>query len=232
MTAISKPNEKGAACEWKDRVMTWDLDPGVLFYQNESYGMDDFPSFIASYFNPGKALASLNINNAKRSAHWVMQIFKDQPYGFTDIQHLSLALDNGINHKVFSSDEINQILKILSPFENNSTTPWLEKNYNRDQLLVRGGRSYGQKFNGLYQDLAYLYAAAGRPEMALQCIDTILQYQETYYQNDYTTHIENASNIAAVFYTYGMTNQLDEFVQGYCKRKHQYRSHLPVSKGL
>lgn len=50
-------------------------------------------------------------------------------------------------------------------------------------------------------------------------MDTLLRYQESFYQNDYATHIENAANIAAVFYTYGTTDFLDEFVQGYCNRK-------------
>ena len=174
---------------------------------------------FASYFNRDQKLISLATSNAKRSAHRVMQILKEQPQDFTDIQFLSLALDDGINNKIFSQGEISQLLKILSPFEDGLKTPWLEKNYYRDNLLMRGGRSYGQKFNGLYQDLAYLYAAEGRPERVLQCMDTILRYQENFYQNDYTTHIENASNIAAVFYVYGSTDQLESFIQGYCKRK-------------
>ena len=69
--------------------------------------------------------------------HWALQIFKKQPEDFSDIQNLSLALDNGINHKVFSTEEINQLLAIISPFENNQDT-WLEKNYQRDKVLVRG----------------------------------------------------------------------------------------------
>ncbi len=174
---------------------------------------------LASFFNQDESLKSLVTSNAKRSAQWAMQIFKEQPEDFTDIQNLSLALDNAINHKVFSPEEINQLLKIISPFENNARTTWLEKNYQRDKVLVRGGQNYGPRFNGLYQDLAYLYAATGRTEKVLQCMDTLLQYQAGYFQNDLATHIENAANIAAVFYTYGNTNYLDSFVQEYCKRK-------------
>jgi len=174
---------------------------------------------LAFFFNKDASLDSLVTRNANRSAHWAMHIFKEQPDGFTDIQNLSLALDNGINHTVFSPVEISQLLEILSPFENTSTTPWLERNYQRDKVLVRGGNNYGPRFKGLYQDLAYLYAAAGKPGRVLQCMDTLLRYQESFHQNDYATHIENAANIAAVFYTYGTTNHLDSFVQGYCNRK-------------
>ena len=176
-------------------------------------------STFAYFINQDDSLGSLVIRNANRSAKWAVKIFKDQPKDFNNIQFLNLAMENGINYKIFSADEINQFLKILSPFENKARTPWIEKNYQRDKVLMRGSLNYGPRFNGLYQDLAYLYAAAGKPEMVLQCMDTLLRYQESFYQNDYATHIENAANIAAVFYTYGTTNFLEEFVQGYCNRK-------------
>ena len=174
---------------------------------------------LAFFLNHDEKINSIVENNAKRSAKWAIQILKKQPGGFDDIQNLSLALEDGINHKVFSIDEIDQLLKIMSPFENESRTLWLEKNYQRDKVLLRGSFSYGPRFNGLYQDIAYLYAAAGMAGKVLQCVDTLLQYQANFSQNDYTNHIENASNIAAVFYTYGITGHLDEFVQGYCMRK-------------
>ena len=174
---------------------------------------------FAYFFNQDESLHTIDINNAKRSAHWALQILKEQPEGFADVQNLSLALDNGINHKIFSLEEINQLLGIISPFENNTRTPWLEKNYQQDKILQRGSLNYGPRFNGLYQDLAYLYAAAGRTEMVLQCMDTLLQYQAGFFQNDLATHVENASNIAVVFYIYDNTDNLDEFVQGYCNRK-------------
>ena len=174
---------------------------------------------MAYFLNQNDSLKDIVESNAKRSAGLTMKILKDQPQGFSDIQHLSLALENGINNKIFSADEINQLLQILSPLENENRTSWIEKNYNRDIVLVRGGNNYGSKFNGLYQDLAYLYAASGKLEKVMQCIDTLLRYQESFHQNDYATHIENAANIAAVFYTYGTTDLFDDFVQGYCKRK-------------
>ena len=94
-----------------------------------------------------------------------------------------------------------------------------KENYEDNKTLVRGRYSYGIRFNGLYQDLAYLYAAAGKPTLVLQCLDSLLRYQDNFYQNDYATYAENATNIAAVFYTYGTTDFLDEFVQGYCKER-------------
>ncbi len=174
---------------------------------------------LAWYFNSDTRLEKLVKRNAARSAQWAMHIFKTQPKGFTDIQLLSTALDNGINFKIFNDEELNFLLATLSPFETNNLSPWLKENYARDKVLIRGSQTYGIRYNGLFQDLAYLYAAVGKPDRVLQCIDSVLRYEENFYQNDYSTHAENATNVAAVFYTYGKENDLQAFVNGYCARK-------------
>jgi energy-coupling factor transporter ATP-binding protein EcfA2 len=174
---------------------------------------------FAYFFNPNESLYSIVTRNAKRSARWALYILKEQPKEFNDIQLLSLALDNGINNKIYTSDEISELINILSPFENTTTNIWIMKNYQRDKILVRGFNDYGPRFNGLFQDLAYLYAAAGKTDMVLQCMDTLLQYQAGFFQNDLSTHVENASHIAAVFYIYEKTDKLNDFVNGYCNRK-------------
>lgn len=173
----------------------------------------------AFLFSKDPMLDTLVTRNARRSAHLALYIFRKQPADFGDMQFLSLALDNAINHKIFTGEEIEFLLKSLSPFENRASTSWLEKNYHRDNVMIRGGNNYGPRFNGLYQDLAYLYAASGNADGAIRCLDTLLRYQENFYQNDYATHIENACNIAAVFCIYGTPGPLDTFVQEYCHRK-------------
>jgi hypothetical protein len=55
--------------------------------------------------------------------------------------------------------------------------------------------------------------------MAMQCMDSVLRYQQSFYQNDYTTHVENASNVAAVFYIYSREKELTKFVENYVSRK-------------
>jgi hypothetical protein len=176
-------------------------------------------SGFARYYSSDLQLADFPKRNAARSARWALQILKEQPTGFSDIQFLSFALADGINYKAFSLSEIAELLNILSPFENANRTDWITDNYARDKVLIRGAQTYGIRYNGLYQDLAYLYAASGMPGKAVQCMDSILRYQENFYQNDYSSHIENASNVAAVFYTYGRESDLAAFVNGYCARK-------------
>ncbi len=174
---------------------------------------------FAFYTNPDEKLNSLIQRNAKRSANSSLQVFKKQPKDFDNIRYLNLALENGISHKILSAEDISGLLGILSPFENDSRSPWVENIYQRNKVNIHGGSNYGPKHNGLYQELAYLYAASGNSGKVLQCMDSLLRYQESFYQNDYATFIDNAANIAAVFYTYGTTGQLDEFVNGYCDRK-------------
>ena len=84
--------------------------------------------------------------------------------------------------------------------------------------MARGELGYGFFFNGLYQDLAYLYAAAGNTPRVLQCTDTLLKYSQANFQGDYAAGIDNATNIASVYFTSGNAAQLGEFVNGYCSR--------------
>jgi energy-coupling factor transporter ATP-binding protein EcfA2 len=174
---------------------------------------------LGYYFNPEPDIENLAKRNAVRSARWAMHIFSTQPAGFTDIQLLSAALDNAINYKTLRPEDVGSLLNTLSPFENNNLSVWLKGNYARDKVLIKGTQTYGIRYNGLYQDLAYLYAAAGKPEKVLQCMDSVLRYEDNFYQNDYATHAENASNVAGVFYTYGNEGALQTFVNGYCARK-------------
>jgi energy-coupling factor transporter ATP-binding protein EcfA2 len=157
--------------------------------------------------------------NAKRSAQWVLHIVEQQPEGFENIQDLSLSMENAINYKAFSETEIDKLLNILSPFENPKPSAWLQSNFMQDKMLIKGNQNYGFFFNGLYQELAYLYAAKGNSNKALQCVDTLLKFSQNYYQFDYGACMDNAANIAAVFYSNGHADQLDAFVSGYCMRK-------------
>lgn len=67
--------------------------------------------------------------------------------------------------------------------------------------------------------MAYLYAASGNVSKTLQAIDTLLVYNQNYPENNYASLADNASHIAACFYRYGKTDQLNEFVRGYGQRK-------------
>ena len=175
---------------------------------------------LAHYMNPDDRLKDFVLSNSARSASWALHILDRQPAGFSDIQHLNLALNDALNHKMLSDDDINRVLNTISPFEADTISEWVTENYARDKVLIRGLQAiYGNRYNGLYQELANLYAAQGNHEKSLRSVDSLLQYQGAFYENNYETHINNAGNIAAVFYTYGHENAVDDFVAGYESRK-------------
>jgi len=174
---------------------------------------------FAYYFNADSVIDKWRKRNALRSAEWVLKIAEAQPPGFDDIQNFALALENSINYHVFSATQLKNLIDMLSPFEQGLKTDWLKMNFNVDKFLERGFLSYGFKFNGLYQDLAYLYAATGNSQKALQCMDSLFRYNQNYYTGDYASVSENATNVAAVFFTYHQILNLDDFVNGYCIRK-------------
>jgi energy-coupling factor transporter ATP-binding protein EcfA2 len=189
-----------------------------------SHGLQMIYDFTAAsglvhYYLHNDRSAALVQSNAQRSAVWSLHILLNRPDGFTDIQHLHLAIENSLNQRIFDQNELDQILNILSPFESNERSSWVLENYPRDRTLIRGAQPiYGNRHNGLFQLLAYVYAASGKPQLAIQSVDTILANQASFFENDYTTHVENATNIAGVFYTYDKIDQLDDFAAAYTAR--------------
>ncbi len=173
---------------------------------------------VANFYNPSNELLELQKRNGKRLAGHVINILEKEPSGFDDILNFTHAIETAINFNGFTPEELLQVTNILSPFDGNQTE-WVKEHFKRDKLLVRGYQGYGFAFNGLYQEMAYLYAAVGKTEYALHCVDTLLKYNDGYYEKNYTGIIDNASNITSVFYRSGHSDLIDDFVAGYCERK-------------
>lgn len=174
---------------------------------------------LASVVSPSVDVDRLRKKNADRSVLLIKQLLQTQPESFKAINEFHTTLEQAINRRALSEDDLRLVLKTLSPFENSDRSGWVQKNYHRDNLGVKGGFDYGFKFNALFQELAYVYAALGDTDKTLQCVDTLLKYSQNYFQNDYTYVVDNATNIAAVFYVYDKQQQFTEFVTGYCQRK-------------
>lgn len=174
---------------------------------------------LAFFYNPTNAVVKLQEKNARRCASIVLTFLDKPAANFDDVLNFSLTLENAINFNGFSSTELIRVIHSLSPFEEGIKNEWVTSHFKRDQLLIRGYQGYGFNFNGLYQQLASLYAASGNTDKALQAIDTLLKYNEPYYQRDYSNMLDNATNITAIFYRSQHTDQLNAFVRGYCARK-------------
>jgi len=176
---------------------------------------------LGYFYRPDSLKSNLRKRNALRSARWTMLLADRQPADFSDVQNFTLALENAVNYKQYSAAQIRKLLEILSPFEEGKKSDWVKRNFHKDRLLLRGdiGENYGFKFNGLYQELAYLYAAEGNAQKSLQCVDTLLAYSQNNFQGDYTAGMDNASNIAKVYIDYDHPQEQNVFVNGYCIRK-------------
>lgn len=174
---------------------------------------------FAYQHNPDPKIDRWRQQNVTRSAEWVSYILEKQPADFHDIQNLNLAIEHAINYSA-TEQQRKKWLAVLSPFEHTNQSEWIKINYAKDKFLVRGPQDYGFRHNGLYQLVAYLYAAEGNSARALQCMDTLLRYSQQNYQQDYAAGADNAAHIAATFFRYGKTgSELDNFVNGYAQRK-------------
>lgn len=174
---------------------------------------------VARFYNKDKYISELRDRNAKRGAKWVLHVLDKQPAGFNDIRNLSVAMENTINRAAFTGEEIDILISALSPFQESEMNDWHQSLFKRDNIMVRGIYGYGFLFNGLYQELAYLYAAKGNTQKTLQCLDSLLRYNDNYFTKDYSAMLDNASNIASVFYLNGKKNEVIEFIAGYCLQK-------------
>ena len=176
---------------------------------------------MANYYRPDSRFEKLRDSNVVRSAHWVRKILDAQPAGFHDMRNLNHALAYAIGYQGFEKAELTQLVNTLSPFQGGLKSDWLKDNYAPNKLMLSGSeaQNYGFKHNGLYQQLAYIYAAAGNSEKALQCMDTLLANSQNNFQGDYASGGDNAANIAAVYFRYGNMDALNIFVEGYCTRK-------------
>jgi len=174
---------------------------------------------LAYFYNSTEALMRLQQENAKRSAQAVLALLEKTPANYDDISNFTFALEAALNFNAFSKEELARITVALSPFEPGAKSAWVANTFKRDKLLIRGYQGYGFNFNGLYQELALLYAADGNVAKSLQAIDTLMKYSEPYYQRDYTNMLDNAANVASVLYRTQHADVLDEFVTGYCQHK-------------
>lgn len=173
---------------------------------------------LAHHNNQDKSLKNLLLRSSRLAARWAKEIITKQPKDFQDIQGLNLALEHGLNFQAYDKEEINLLIQQLSPWDGQPSN-WVQNNYQRNKLLLRGPIGYSLSHHGLYQELAYLYAALGQNERVMMCLDTLLAFNQTYFENNYDDFYDNATNILAVFVANQHTGVIDEFIDGYSRKK-------------
>ncbi|MEI9920128.1 MAG: hypothetical protein WDO14_15245 [Bacteroidota bacterium] len=174
---------------------------------------------LAYFYKPAADIGKIRNSNGRRCAQLVLDILHNEPSTFVAIEHFDRALEHAINRHAFTSDELNEIITKLSPFAETPTkSAWIASKFARDRLVEKGFYQWGFNFNGLYQELGYLFATKGNAKLALAAVDTLLTYNKSYFQNDYSTMPDNAYHIAGTFFDYGNLEGLDQFVADYCAK--------------
>lgn len=174
---------------------------------------------LLHFYNPTEEWKQLQIKHSRRCAQHVLTILKNPPQPFSNILDFGITLETAINFNAFEPQELDFVINSLSPFVATEKSDWVKASFQRHNLLFRGYQGYAYRHNGLYQMLAYLYAAKGNAPFAVQAVDTLLKYNQSYFMNDYSTMLDNATNVASVFYRTNHANELSDFVRGYCAHK-------------
>jgi hypothetical protein len=170
---------------------------------------------LAYYFNPNPEIRKLVHRNAHRLGQWVLLVARKKPESFKNITAFDLALERAISLGELSEQERIELLSLLSPFEMKETDKWVSTKFARDIFSERGRFNYAFPFNGLYQELAYVYASLGQTSSVLRCLDSLIANNVRYQDRNYDNMPDNSRHLAAVFYKYDRIASLDEFVKSY-----------------
>lgn len=129
-----------------------------------------------------------------------------------DIKALNIGIENTLNFRILSPDQIKAITDSLSPFENDQSVNQKFQKIFPAKRMYNVGILQTVSHNGGYEKLAYLYAAQGDVRNVLRCLDTLNKYNEKYNQN-----WNNSTNIGGYFLTYGHVQSFQNFVKAYSK---------------
>jgi hypothetical protein len=128
------------------------------------------------------------------------------PNSDINVKELNEALEITLNHHALSNEEIQNLVKILSPFENAAGEFPINAFYARNKSIQVGVNQDKFTYNGLYQILGELYASMGDAVSAKRAVDTLIRYHPSY--EDYST---DGYSIAGYFASYNHWQALDAY---------------------
>lgn len=172
---------------------------------------------ISNYLAPNYGYEKIVRRNAQRLTQTVLEIIRTEDRTFGQTAELNDALEYALNQHAFSANEIEEIINTISPFEKNYTSSsWLAETYPKPSRHSIIYPQLGFNYNGLYQEVAYLYAVQGNTSYVLKALDTLLVYNAAYPNESYMSNIDNALTIAHYFTMYEHPDAFIEFVTSYC----------------
>jgi len=154
-------------------------------------------------------LANMLTNKAKDLGQLVLDIVINGEGVNWNPKEVNEAIELSLNHKAFSTEELKILTNALSPFEGKPLSI-VNSLYPKSKLIFTGANQDQLAYNGLYQELAYLYAAQGNVTLALQSVDTLHAYHSNY--NNYST---DGYTVAGYFVKYGHWDALTKYAELY-----------------
>jgi hypothetical protein len=137
-----------------------------------------------------------------------------------NITLLNDALENILNNDILGSQEVTQLLELISPFENRSS----RENFNYYypvRAQIQYSRTDNFRHNAGYQELAYLYSSKGDVGKVKSCVDSLVKYHPNY--SGFSTNI---LNICTYLFKAGYVNEADELLTFFSKKQNLPKKEL------
>jgi energy-coupling factor transporter ATP-binding protein EcfA2 len=170
---------------------------------------------VLQYFQPSKEWEAMIKKHATHLADYIITNLESPEDFNPEAIHLNNSFELILNNNAWNSQQIATLLNHISPLENDYSGK-MSKYFESDNTMRIGRVNSDLSHNGLYQELAYLYADNGNVSKTLNCIDTLLKYNQSYFIKDYNLLQDNATNISAYFLINNDLEGLDRFIDGYC----------------
>jgi energy-coupling factor transporter ATP-binding protein EcfA2 len=207
-----------------DSLLTAEMKKPVSERENEVLIRESndlmFNLIMSHYFSPEMGYDQIIERNGARMSNLLKEIISGDLRDFQDTQEIIDLIEYSLNEKALTQVEILAIINQLSPLEEDfDNETWVAERFPKEQIHKISHLDFGFNFNGLYQELGYLYAATGNTEMLNQVIDSLRAYNSNYPNQSYLSQIDNALNIAYYLKDYGHLSAYEQFIKDYSEKE-------------
>ncbi len=176
-----------------------------------------------NYYNPSKENQSLLHDMVNEGRNLALRFFTNKNLVTATISiEINYALQQWLTFGLVNPKHVDELLQLISPFENTLAQSAFEVYYPKGSYEING--RVPNDFNGGYHTIASLYAAKGETDNVLRCFEAIRQSG----QNDYFVGslFNNYNHILAIFYQFGYRNKTAEIVTWLGKN---YATNVPLT---
>ncbi len=169
----------------------------------------EYTSFVDYY---GAVLKNKQVNELQKRqsqfmADLVFKVLADESRSDWNMKEFNEAFEFSLSHASFSDEQINQLIKLLSPLEGEISSH-ISSLFAREQTLNIGQTPFKMTYNGLYQLLAYLYATQGDADKTWTCVKKLFDDHP-----GYENYRPDAFTVSAYFMINNEWSRLDQYLE-------------------